>query len=210
MLTSRGMSKQMHKFTDLGAERGQWWVHCCWRRPCCCSVHKTFLAEWMSTFRERLLHIFLFFTAWLDECWRSMPSNGEGCYGDHILPVGRWHGETLLWTDLGAVLLYIWNGSLRQVQPGSRWNYCQQRLTEQVCQGKTRAGRYIACDSHAHLVSKAVPWLALNLHHLFSNGAAFNTQSRRSLTSYTISRSYRRRYISRYMRSLSVNYGSVY
>ncbi len=31
---------------------------------------------------------------------------------------------------------------------------------------------------------KPVPWLAVNLHHLFSNGAAFNTQSRRSLTSY--------------------------
>ncbi len=36
---------------------------------------------------------------------------------------------------------------------------------------------------------KPVPWLAVNLHHLFSNGAAFNTQSRRSLTSYAISRS---------------------
>ncbi len=33
---------------------------------------------------------------------------------------------------------------------------------------------------------KPVPWLAVNLHHLFSNGAAFNTQSRRSLTSYAI------------------------
>ncbi len=55
---------------------------------------------------------------------------------------------------------------------------------------------------------KPVSWLAVN--HLFSNGAAFNTQSRKSLTSYAISRSYRRRYISRYMRSLSVNYGSVY
>ncbi len=36
---------------------------------------------------------------------------------------------------------------------------------------------------------KPVPWLAVNLHHLFSNGAAFNTQSRSSLTSYAISRS---------------------
>ncbi len=36
---------------------------------------------------------------------------------------------------------------------------------------------------------KPVPWLALNLHHLFSNRAAVNTQSRRSLTSYAISRS---------------------
>ncbi len=34
---------------------------------------------------------------------------------------------------------------------------------------------------------KPVPWLAVNLHHPFSNGAAFNTQSRRSLTSYAIS-----------------------
>ncbi len=42
---------------------------------------------------------------------------------------------------------------------------------------------------------KPAPWLAVKLHHLFSNGAAFNTQSRRSLTSDAISRSYRRRFI---------------
>ncbi len=36
---------------------------------------------------------------------------------------------------------------------------------------------------------KTVLWLAVNLHQLFSNGAAFNTQSRRSLTSNAISRS---------------------
>ncbi len=53
----------------------------------------------------------------------------------------------------------------------------------------TRAVQLIACDCHAHLASKAVPWLAANLHHLFSNGAAVNTQSRSSLTSYAISRS---------------------
>ncbi len=33
---------------------------------------------------------------------------------------------------------------------------------------------------------KTVLWLAVNLHHLFSNGAAFNTQSRSFLTSYAI------------------------
>ncbi len=33
---------------------------------------------------------------------------------------------------------------------------------------------------------KTVLWLAVNLHHLFSNGAAFNKQSRSSLTSYAI------------------------
>ncbi len=36
---------------------------------------------------------------------------------------------------------------------------------------------------------KTVLWLAVNLHQLFSNGAAFNTQSLRSLTSNAISRS---------------------
>ncbi len=36
---------------------------------------------------------------------------------------------------------------------------------------------------------KPVPWLVVNLHHLFSNRAAVNTQSRRSLTSYAISSS---------------------
>ncbi len=34
---------------------------------------------------------------------------------------------------------------------------------------------------------KPVPWLAVHRHHLLSNGAAFNTPSRRSLTSYAIS-----------------------
>ncbi len=34
---------------------------------------------------------------------------------------------------------------------------------------------------------KPAPWLAVNLHHLFSNGVAFNTQSRWSLTSDAIS-----------------------
>ncbi len=41
---------------------------------------------------------------------------------------------------------------------------------------------------------KTVLWLAVNLHHLFSNGAAFNTQSRSSLTSYAI-RAQNRRWI---------------
>ncbi len=36
---------------------------------------------------------------------------------------------------------------------------------------------------------KLVPWLAVNLHHVLSKGAAFNTQSCSSLTSYVISRS---------------------
>ncbi len=34
---------------------------------------------------------------------------------------------------------------------------------------------------------KPVLWLLINLHHLFSNGAAVNAQSRSSLTSYAIS-----------------------
>ncbi len=41
---------------------------------------------------------------------------------------------------------------------------------------------------------KTVLWLVVNLHHLFSNGAAFNTQSRSSLTSYAI-RAQNRRWI---------------
>ncbi len=45
----------------------------------------------------------------------------------------------------------------------------------------------------SELGTTPVPWLGVNLHHLFSNGVAFNTQSRRSLTSDAISRSYRRR-----------------
>ncbi len=41
----------------------------------------------------------------------------------------------------------------------------------------SRAGRYITCDCHAYLVSKAGSVLVVNLHHLLSNGVAFNTQS---------------------------------
>ncbi len=40
-----------------------------------------------------------------------------------------------------------------------------------------RAVQLIACDSHAHLISKAGSVIAVNLHHLFSNGAAVNKQS---------------------------------
>ncbi len=57
---------------------------------------------------------------------------------------------------------------------------------------------------------KPVPWLAVNLHHLFSNGATFNTQSRSSLTSYAISRSLSSAIMNAILRSLSVNYGSVH
>ncbi len=44
-----------------------------------------------------------------------------------------------------------------------------------------------------HILSvKTVLWLAVNLHHLFSDGAAINMQSRSSLTSYTIQAQNRR------------------
>ncbi len=63
---------------------------------------------------------------------------------------------------------------------------------------------------------KPVLWLVLNLHHMLSNpvdGAEVNTQSRSSLTSYAI-RAHNHRWIAfdneRDVRSLSVNYGSVY
>ncbi len=57
---------------------------------------------------------------------------------------------------------------------------------------------------------KQVPWLALNLHHLFSNGAVFNTQSRSSQTSYAYIDWYITFDMNTILRSLSVNYGSVY
>ncbi len=57
---------------------------------------------------------------------------------------------------------------------------------------------------------KPVPWLALNLHHLFSNGAAFNTQSRSSQTSYAYIDWYIAFDMNAILRSLSVIYGSVY
>ncbi len=52
---------------------------------------------------------------------------------------------------------------------------------------QSRAGRYISCDMHAHIVSKADSLISGKLRHLFSNEAEFNTQSRKSLASYAIS-----------------------
>ncbi len=52
-------------------------------------------------------------------------------------------------------------------------------VCERVCEYESvRAVQLIACDYHAHLVSKAssvIAWLPVNLHQLFSNGAAVNT-----------------------------------
>ncbi len=107
-----------------------------------------------------------------------------------------------------------WNCFLMDLMHGNPLHATQ----EKTCSVKLRSGLHseLGMGDILHAIwmrissVKPVPWLALNLHHLFSNGAAFNTQSRKSLTSYAISCSYRRWYISRYMRSLSVNYGSVY
>ncbi len=58
---------------------------------------------------------------------------------------------------------------------------------------------------------KLVPWLGVNLHHLLSDGAEVYTPSRRSLTSYAISKAIHLRWvINELLRSLSVIYGSVY
>ncbi len=57
---------------------------------------------------------------------------------------------------------------------------------------------------------KPVPWLTVNLHHLFSNGAAFNTQSHSSQTSYAYIDWYIAFDMNAILRSLSVIYGSVY
>ncbi len=52
---------------------------------------------------------------------------------------------------------------------------------------------------------KPVPWLAVNLHHLFSNGAACSSQ-----TSYAYIDWYIAFDMNAILRSLSVIYGSVY
>ncbi len=57
--------------------------------------------------------------------------------------------------------------------------FLQSKRNFRVC---IRAARYFAVKMSV----KMFLWLALNLHQLFSNGAAFNTQSRSSLTSYAI------------------------
>ncbi len=46
----------------------------------------------------------------------------------------------------------------------------------------SRAARYIACNSHAHLVSKDSSVISRKSPSAVSDGAAFNTQSRRSAT----------------------------
>ncbi len=51
-------------------------------------------------------------------------------------------------------------------------------------------------------------WLAVNLHHLFSDGAAFNTRSRSSLTSHA--KFDLSAIMNAILRGLSANYGSVY
>ncbi len=56
----------------------------------------------------------------------------------------------------------------------------------------SRAGRYISCNIHAHLVSKAGSLISAKSPSPVFNGAAFNTRSRSSLTSYAISLHYRR------------------
>ncbi len=45
----------------------------------------------------------------------------------------------------------------------------------------SKAVQLIKFDYQAHLDSKPVSWLAVNRHHLYSDGAAVNTQSRSSL-----------------------------
>ncbi len=54
---------------------------------------------------------------------------------------------------------------------------------------QSRAGQYISCDMHAHLVSKAGSLISGKSPSPVSNGVAFHTRSRRSLTSDAISRS---------------------
>ncbi len=60
---------------------------------------------------------------------------------------------------------------------------------------------YIAIANILHAIVmrissiKTLMWLAVNLHQLFSNGDAFNTQSRSSLTSYAIRAQNRMQYI---------------
>ncbi len=54
---------------------------------------------------------------------------------------------------------------------------------------------------------KPLLWLVVNLPHVLSDGAAFNTQSRSSLTSYSILRWESPSIMNAILRSLSVNYG---
>ncbi len=56
---------------------------------------------------------------------------------------------------------------------------------QQLCLGSGLHDILHAIVMHISSV-KPVLWLLIHLHHLFSNGAAFNTQSRSSPTSYAI------------------------
>ncbi len=55
-----------------------------------------------------------------------------------LFPKGRWHVETLIWTDPGLGQYYLRNGTLGQILPRSREESCQQGPTECSVKGKTK------------------------------------------------------------------------
>ncbi len=78
------------------------------------------------------------------------------------------------------ILSKMWLGIKYQMDLGLARHLLSQLIKNIYCQKNL-------CASMRFSSVKPVLWLLINLHHLFSNGAAVNAQSRSSLTSYAIS-----------------------
>ncbi len=68
------------------------------------STKKYFLRERISTFMKGCFKPFLFVQLAVTMGKRAL--QGKGRYRGHILPIGRYYVETLIWTDLGDSTAY--------------------------------------------------------------------------------------------------------
>ncbi len=123
---------------------------------------------------------------------------------------GAWDSKTVWETLPLKTRRYLSAQTTARVQTVTQFNmHCKLEFVHTsvrlTCRTHSKLG--LGDISHAILMRissvKPVLWLVVNLHHLFSDGAAFNTRSRRSLTSHAISRSYRMRFISDYERDFA-------
>ncbi len=159
-----------------------------------------FKLSWLTE-RDRKQSVFLSFS-WRTQMFKLNSGKGNKHFHMKSTHWGLHPSHQLIYTTVNQSAghiktynMYIWNGMVFDIQCEMQqdWN-----LTMQTRESKSldilmwsRLGLHDILHAIVMHISsvKPVPWLALNLHHLFSNGAAFNTQSRRSLTSYAISRS---------------------
>ncbi len=121
-----------------------------------------------------------------------MLPSADKLYGDadfifqqDLAPAHTAKGTKSWFNDHGVTVL-DWPANSPDLNPiENLWGIVKRKMRD------TRLGLHDNLHAIVMRISsvKTVLWLAVNLHHLLSNGAAFNTHSRRSLTSYAISRS---------------------